>query len=58
MFTLASLSDPDPRAAPIYDLESRLAEVQWSDVVLVLKATVLAAQNRRRPFDRAAPACE
>lgn len=32
MFALAGLSDPDPRAAAVYDLELKLAKAQWSDV--------------------------
>jgi len=32
MFTLASLSDPDQRAAAVYDLELKLAHAQWSGV--------------------------
>ncbi len=32
MFTLAGVSDPDRRAASVYDLELRLARAQWSNV--------------------------
>ena len=32
MFALANLSDPNRRAAAVYDLELKLAQAQWSDV--------------------------
>jgi len=32
MFALAGLSDPDGRAAAVYDLELKLAQAHWSDV--------------------------
>ena len=32
MFTLANLSDPEGRASGVYDLELKLAQVQWSNI--------------------------